>query len=115
MMHLRLAVRSLRRSPAFTVAAVGTLGLALTLCTIVFVVINAYLYTQLPYPNATHLYSIRYSAPGQSEPQQMEQLDWSSLGDIIDKPIAWDLDVFYMLGGRTPSCSGSMRRMVFDA
>jgi hypothetical protein len=47
MMHLRLAVRSLWRSPAFTIASVGTLALALTLCTIVFVVINAYLYTQL--------------------------------------------------------------------
>ena len=64
MMHLRLAVRSLWRSPAFTIASVGTLALALTLCTIVFVVINAYLYTQLPYPNATRLYSVRYNAPG---------------------------------------------------
>lgn len=97
--ELRLAVRSLLKAPAFAVAAIVSLGLALTLCLTVLVVVKAYLYTQLPYPNATRLYSVRYSTPGQDGPREMEQLDWSSLGDVIEQPIAWDLDVFYMLGG----------------
>ena len=29
----------------------------------------------------------------------METLDWSSLSGVIEHPVAWDLDVFYMLGG----------------
>jgi putative ABC transport system permease protein len=99
LMELRLALRSLLKAPAFAAAAIVTLGLALTLCTTVVAVINAYLYTQLPYPNATRLYSILYSAPGQVVPQEMEQLDWSSLDDVIEQPIAWDLDMFYVLGG----------------
>ena len=99
-MDLRLAVRSLVKAPGFALAAIVTLGLALTLCTTVLVVIKAYLYTQLPYPNATRLYSVRYSAPGQEEPKEMEQLDWSSLDDVIEQPIAWDLDMFYVLGGK---------------
>jgi uncharacterized membrane protein len=53
LMDLRLAVRSLLKAPAFSVAAILTLGLALSLCTTVLVVANAYLYTQLPYPSAT--------------------------------------------------------------
>jgi predicted permease len=96
---LRIAVRSLSKAPGFAVSAILTLGLGLTLCTTVLVVIHAYFYTQLPYPEATRLYSVRYSAPGQDEPQQMEQLDWSSLNDVIEEPIAWDLDMFYLLGG----------------
>lgn len=99
LMDLRLAVRSLLKAPAFSVAAILTLGLALSLCTTVLVVANAYLYTQLPYPSATRLYSVRYSAPGQDQPQEMEQLDWSSLNDVVEQPIAWDLDMFYLLGG----------------
>jgi putative ABC transport system permease protein len=99
LMEFRLAVRSLSKAPAFAGAVVVTLGLELTLCTTVVVVIRAYLYTQLPYPEATRLYSVRYSAPGQEEPRQMEQLDWSSLDDVIEQPIAWDLDMFYLLGG----------------
>ena len=99
-MELRLAMRSLLRAPAFSVTAVLTLGLALTLCTTVLVVANAYLYTQLPYPSATRLYSVRYSAPGQDQPQEMEQLAWSSLDDVVEQSIAWDLDMFYLLGGQ---------------
>ena len=29
----------------------------------------------------------------------MAALDWRSLDDVIEHPIAWDLDAFYMLGG----------------
>ena len=29
----------------------------------------------------------------------MEKLDWASVSDVIEHPVAWDLDVFYMLGG----------------
>src|SRR6476620_8438055 len=96
---LRLAIRTLRKSPGFTAAAVLTLGLAMALSTTVLAVLHAYLFRDLPYPAADRLYSVRYSAPGQDEPDGMEALDWAALGDVIEQPIAWDLDMFYVLGG----------------
>jgi len=98
---IRLAIRTMRKAPGFTAAAVLTLGLAMTLSTTVMAVLNAYLFKDLPYPAADRLYSVRYSAPGQGEPDRMETLDWAALGNVIEQPIAWDLDMFYVLGGET--------------
>ena len=96
---LRHAFRSLIRTRGFTTSVVLTLGLGLTLCTVAMVVLNAYLFSNLPYPAADRLYNVRYAAPGQDSPRRMESLDWASLGDIIEHPVAWDLDAFYLLGG----------------
>ncbi|HJR59921.1 MAG TPA: ADOP family duplicated permease [Vicinamibacterales bacterium] len=96
---LRLAIRSLLRARGFTATAILTLGLGLALCTAAMVVVNAYLFSDLPYPAADRLYAVRYSAPGQDQPRNMEALDWSSLDDLIEHPVAWDLDAFYLLGG----------------
>jgi predicted permease len=95
----RLAIRSLLAVKGFAVTVVVTLGLGLTLCTTALVVLNAYLLNDLPYPDADRLYWIRYGAPGQEAPRDMEKLDWASVSDVIEHPVAWDLDVFYMLGG----------------
>ena len=35
----------------------------------------------------------------------MEHLEWRSLSDVIEHPISWDLDVFYLLGGDYPESS----------
>jgi len=96
---IRLAARSLVAVKGFTATVVVTLGLGLTLCTTALVVLNAYLLNELPYPDANRLYWVRYGAPGQESPRGMEKLDWTSLSDVIEHPVAWDLDVFYMLGG----------------
>jgi predicted permease len=94
----RHAVRSLAHAPGFTVTAVLTLGLGLALAATAMVVVNAYLFNNLPYPAAERLYSVRYAATGQDVPRRMETLDWRSLDDIVEDPIAWDLDAFYLLG-----------------
>ena len=99
LIDLRLAVRSLLKAPGFTAGAVLTLALGMTLCTAAMVAVNAYLLGGLPYPAAERLFGIRYAAPGQDQPQNMEQLDWASLEDTIEHPVAWDLDMFYVLGG----------------
>ena len=99
---LRFALRSLGKAYGFTAVAVLTLGLGLALCIGVLAVARAYLLRSLPYPAADRLYSVTYSAPGEEQPRQMESLDWSSLDDIIEHRIAWDLDVFYLLGGSHP-------------
>jgi putative ABC transport system permease protein len=96
---LRHAIRSLMYARGFTATVVLTLGLGLTLSTAAMVVVNAYLVSNLPYPAADRLYSVRYATPGQDPPRRMETLDWRSLSDIIQYPVAWDLDAFYLLGG----------------
>lgn len=104
---LRLAARSLLGARAFTTTAVLTLGLGMTLCTTAMVVVGAYLLNELPYPAAERLHWIRYGAPGQDQPRDMEKLDWASLDDVIEHPVAWDLDVFYMLGDHVESVPGA--------
>lgn len=96
---LRHAFRSLIHARGFTTSAVLTLGLGLTLCTVALVALSAYLFSNLPYPAADRLYNVRYGAPGQDPPRRMESLDWASLDDIVEHPVAWDLDAFYLLGG----------------
>ena len=96
---LRHAVRSLAQARGFTATAILTLGLGLTLSTTAMVVVNAYLFSDLPYPAADRLHTIRYGVPGQPQPRNMAALDWRSLDDVLEHPVAWDLDAFYLLGG----------------
>ena len=68
---LRHAVRSTIRATGFTAVVILTLGLGLTLCTTAMVVVNAYLFSSLPYPAADRLYTVRYAAPGQDQPRRI--------------------------------------------
>jgi len=98
----RAAWRSLAQARGFTATAVLTLGAGLALCLIVAAVANAYLFRPLPYPAADRLYNIQYAPPDGRLPRGLNALDWASLDDIVEHPIAWDLDVFYLLGGAYP-------------
>ena len=102
MSDVRHAVRTLARSPGFTSVALGTLSVGLALCVVVAVLVNAYLVRGLPYPESHRLFDVRYAAPGTPWPVDMEKLEWASLGDVIELPIAWDLDSFNLRGGAYP-------------
>src|SRR4026207_2335904 len=56
---LRFSIRSLRRAPAFPLAAIATLALGVGATTAIFTTLNAVLLKPLPYPNPDNLYSIR--------------------------------------------------------
>lgn len=56
---LRFAFRTLRRAPAFALAAIGTLAIGIAATTAIFSTVNAALLKPLPYPNAGDLYSLR--------------------------------------------------------
>ena len=56
---LRFAFRTLRRTPAFPLAAIGTLAIGIAATTAIFSTVNAALLTPLPYPNAGDLYALR--------------------------------------------------------
>lgn len=96
---LRLAIRSLFRARAFACTAVVILTLGIALETCMIVVVNAYLVRELPYPESERLYQVTYARPGEPMVEGLERLDWGSTDDVIEHRIAWDLDMFYLVGG----------------
>jgi putative ABC transport system permease protein len=64
MSDVRLALRALRKAPAFALTAVGTLGLAIGASAAIFTLVDAILLTPLPYPDPDRLVMLRGSAPG---------------------------------------------------
>ncbi len=67
---LRHATRSLKRTPSFTLLAVGMLGLAIGANAGMFSVVNGVLLHPLPYANADRLVHIAASAPGSDFPPE---------------------------------------------
>jgi hypothetical protein len=96
---LRHATRTLVRAPWFTSVSVATLGAGIALSVSVVTVVNAYLIRTLPYPASDRLYNVSYAEPNRPiPPPGMEKLDWDALSDVIEYPIAWDLDFFSLRG-----------------
>ena len=68
-MRLRLTLRGLLRAPAFALASIGTIALAVSLSTTVFAVVDGVLFKPLPYPQADELFTLGgRSAQGPSGP-----------------------------------------------
>ena len=63
-MTLPQIMRSLRRRPAFTVAAVSTMGLGLGAAMAMTAVVDAVLLRPLPYPRVERLYALSATLPG---------------------------------------------------
>ena len=55
---LRYAIRTLLKSPGFTLVAVMTLSLGIGMTTAIFSVVDAVLWRSLPYPGADEIVSI---------------------------------------------------------
>ncbi|MGH9308955.1 MAG: ABC transporter permease, partial [Vicinamibacterales bacterium] len=102
---LRNAWRGMVRTPGFAVTATITLAAGLALCLTVFTVANAYLIRPLPYPSAERLYSLVLAPPGGESPRRLEEIDWTAMDDMVEDRIAWDLDMFYLLGGAYPEAT----------
>ena len=60
---VRYGVRTLRRSPAFTIVALSTLALGIGATTAMFTVVHAVLLRPLPYPRSDRLMRLAYEYP----------------------------------------------------
>ena len=63
-LDVRHAARRLRRRPAFTAAAVLTLGLGLGAATAVFTLVHSVVLSPLPYPESRRLVEVDHAGPG---------------------------------------------------
>ncbi len=70
MTQLLQTVRSLRRSPAFTIAAVATLALGIGANTAIFSLIDATLLDPLPYPDSDRIVQIWFTSPSGADTNQ---------------------------------------------
>jgi predicted permease len=84
---LRLAARTLRRSPGFSIASIASLAIGFALTASTVAVLNAYLLRSLPYPAADRLYHVMYAPPGPWEPGGMSALDWRSVDDVVEHAV----------------------------
>jgi putative ABC transport system permease protein len=85
---LRVAARGLRRTPVFTLVTIASLVLGLAITATTVSVLNAYLIRSLPYPDSRQLYHVNYAPPGPWEPSGMTGIDWTSVSDVVEQPIA---------------------------
>ena len=64
-LDMRRALRSLRRSPALALTAIGCLALGIGANTLIFSLVHAILLRSLPYPDPGRLVMVRFSPPNQ--------------------------------------------------
>ena len=101
------AARGLRRTPAFTIAALASLALGLALAATTVSVVNAYLLRSLPYAGVERIHHVRYAPPGPWEPRGMTALDWTSVADVVESSIASFGEFFHVTeGGFSSSLRG---------
>lgn len=67
---VRVALRSLRRSPGFAAVAVATLGIAIGATAGIFSVVDAVLIQPMPYPDPGRVVNIALTAPGTELPDE---------------------------------------------
>jgi putative ABC transport system permease protein len=90
------AIRSLARSPGFTIAAILTLSIGIGATTAIYSVVNTILLQPLPYPNSDRLFTIVENiAPAragfswtQRGPNNLEFAEWRSRTKTLDATAA---------------------------
>ena len=99
---IRFALRTLRKSPGFTIVAVLTLALGIGANTAIFSVVNAALLRPLPYPEAqrpVRVYASRDGERGTVSPPNF--MDWRDQAGVFEHAAALNSNADFTLTGTT--------------
>jgi predicted permease len=103
---LKYAMRSLRRSPGYTVAFVATLGLGIGANTAIFSVVNGVLLQPLPYPEADRILYLRQPATQAGVPNMnfsfVEVADYRDQAASLDEVVEFGDWTFSVVGHDEP-------------
>ena len=105
-----LAIRTLRRQPAFAFSTVLTLGIAIALAASAYGVVHAYLIRPLPYPDSDRLVFVRPTPTREpfANMPNFQGVDWRVTDSVFADVVTWDLDAFTIAGSdRTESVQGA--------
>jgi putative ABC transport system permease protein len=103
---LRFAVRSFRRTPGFTLVAMGTIALGIASATSVFSIGEAVLLRRLPFPGAERLVHVWVTNPERGERRTVVSgatyLDWAREARSFEALAAYRRVDFNVTGGELP-------------
>jgi len=104
---IRYGVRVLRKSLGFTIAAIGTLALAIGANSVVFGVLNALILRPLDVPRAQNLYEVQYGAYGKADVSMYhsypDYLDLRDRNRSFESLIAYSISEVGLDTGDSPS------------
>ena len=114
---LRFAVRVLRKSPGFTVAAALTLALAIGANAVVFSVTNAFVLRPLNVPDAASLYELQHGDEASASESYPNYLDFLHGNRSFESLIAWNVLMVAFDSGSDPARSWTIETSgnYFDA
>ena len=100
---VRFAMRQLRKSPGFTVAAVLTLALAIGANAVVFAVLNGVILRPLNVPHADSLYGLEHSDDHMGQESYPNYLDLRDRSHGFESLVAWNISQVGIDIGGDPS------------
>jgi predicted permease len=100
---IRFAVRQLRRSPGFTLAAVLTLALAIGANAVVFSVLNAFLLRPLNVPHADTLYQLQHGNENSAYQSYPDYIDLRDRNHSFEALAAFTADEVGLDEGKDPT------------
>src|SRR5215510_9511766 len=108
---LRYAVRSLLRTPRFTVTALLTLTLGIAATIAIFTFVDAALIRPLPYRDSSRLYQIfetrKMEVSSRFEASYPDFLDWRAQNQVFDSLAGYSQNQVVMRGSGTPQVLAS--------
>jgi predicted permease len=99
---VRFALRQLRRSPGFTIAAVLTLALAIGANAVVFSILNAFLLRPLNVPRPESLYQLQHGNEASAYQSYPDYIDLRDRNHSFDGLVAYTIDEVGLSAGGDP-------------
>jgi len=99
----RLALRQLRKSPGFTIAAVSTLALAIGANAVVFSVMNAFILRPLNVPQPQSLYALQHGGEADGSQSYPDYLDLRDRNRSFENLAAYSIVQAGLDDGKDPS------------